>query len=243
MPVPLQIAQQIEWKIKMLEELPDYELSSNDRYNLYIDFGASRLLKYHTMKFEEFKVLSLADHVLSWLTIITVQKVLPLWAKLKVKKGQKITDDLTKVPGEIVTLAEKFLRYKTDFDTAFGEFHETYYYGINDYREIIDFRSYCIFMAAYDCLDVVLQGFNVEYPFLEQEEKPYIADYFTRALLAYSIVSKKVFVHQRRFDISTLKENGIEISEEKRKLFYKWWLTEAVPQAWELAHTTYRPPS
>ncbi len=236
MPMPTETQQLIKQALTMVRNDLGHHLSPATRYDIYESFGDSRLLNYRYLEFEDFSILSFADNVLSWLTILTVRHVMPIWEHFVL--GQKLDSRVLNAPTGMLKIAEGFLRKEISHDYAFGEFHETFYYGIDNYQKILDFRMYCIYMAAYDTMDVVLQGFNVEHPSLPPKDKLFSADFATRAMLANSISNEKSFSIHRKFDDESLIESGIEIDLSKRLEFWEWWLTEAIPQAWELAEGT-----
>ncbi len=250
--------------VRQVRERTYHNLEMEERFILYHNFGPSRLdlpgylkrgdsydqKEYRQVMQNELLNLTNADYVLSWLAILTANKVLPVWDQVK---NQLDKDKPVITAQEVLQVAKDILQKKITFDEAEEEQDKSYWEGERLARKVT-YNVDCAFSAACSTLDFILRGLPRRmYRSVEGEG----GDFFvTNALEAYTAIDLNTpgtlmgtvsdFFAQNLNRVQGLenlpKEHQtsddilkIEYSLQKRLEFWEWWLTEAIPEAWELA--------
>jgi Immunity protein Imm5 len=230
----------------------NHKFTATNRYNLYKSFGNSRLnspefdwsgdevlefgMKYDQFLAEEWKNYTFADHVLIWFAIVTAKKVI---VACKTIEGQPVKrDNIIKEAEEILNLAENTLKQKNSFEETKYLLENKYWFF---YDDDLPYNISSTYKAAVMVLHILIHSARelatTDY---DDEEIGIIrGDFAFEAVKAYTAVDK----NYESVPLLRNRSSLIKFDPEKRLEFWTWWLTEAIPQAWELAHTTYRLPS
>jgi hypothetical protein len=224
-------------------------LSPNQRWYLYQSLGPS--LRHHNTleimykrarpRVKEFKQfydirrkrnsqfklleLSQANRALSWLAILTVKQILPIVhvSELKdVYKNKLYSCD----PQKMLETAEAVLLGKKDANVAYADLCNKFYFGLAGVESrISEVTSYAIH-AAYDALETTLLGID--------ESNLISRDFVEKSLIVYTAINDR----KTGVSLSVEKYNPLVLSLERKLEFWEWWLTEAIPQAWDLAQAS-----
>ncbi len=252
--------------LKVLNDDAKYLLAAKDRVQLYRSYGPSRLDKYFENEQLKIKVASfdflpsdsefdggiekspenlekvieerfanftLADFAQSWLAILTVEKVLFVWEDWDWELYS--LDNHPKEDARKITEVSKELLQKTvSFKTVFEKFCNKFNFGLN-IDNWVPYQVYCVYEAAYFALDFIigddLSLENVVFGHFDSyDEAEYSKDFATSALKAYTAIDPN--------PLGKIKLWPEEFDAKKRLEFWEWWLTEAIPQAWELAQNS-----
>jgi len=172
------------------------------------------------------------DKVIGYLTLITVQHILPIWNR----KPQEIPFENIVSPQHILDVIEGILKGKIPLTNALYKYSEEFNLGLN-IKSWVTYSVYCVYEAAYLALELVLDGFTLKDTvlFLDTSSIWYNDNFLSAAVKAYSVLDTNKggaweFVEQLSLPIN--------FDLQKRLEFWEWWLTEAIPQAWELALET-----
>jgi len=201
---------------------------------------------------DEFLNSNINDYILSWLAVISARYVLPLvnrvWPQIS-EKGELVS------PQQILEVAEKLLRKDITFDAAYEQFDE-FYWSNEAVSKSATYDVACAFSSAYSALEFILYGLRSRPPFVNGSEIIGGDIFIFNALEAYNSIDrnspgeyqvKESDVIIKDFLAFRIIENPppgyqfsnepipIEYDVQKRLEFWEWWLTEAIPQAWELA--------
>lgn len=240
-------------------------LSLEERFVLYHSFGPSRLdslgylkrsdlfnlQEYRQLMQTELLNFGIADYALSWLAILTAKHVLPVWDQLYKQLAKDEPIEVT--AQEVLQIAEDLLQHKITFDEAM-ETQDNFYWEGEKIARKVTHNIDCAFRAACATLDFILCGLpRRAYRSVEGEG----SDFFvTNALEAYTAIDRNPPGTLRGTVSDFLIENVLKVQKlenlpkeyqfsdrildieydlQKRLEFWEWWLTEAIPQAWELA--------
>jgi len=222
----------------------DHNISPSQRFKLYQSFGPSRIIlsnkttvkevdisQYHNNIKEQLLNLTTGDKTLGWLGILTSKKVLFLWESI----WQQITFDPDAVtrPEEMLELAEKLLLGKTTIDDNLFELYGEFNTALNiEYWVSYDVAN--TFNASYFTLEMIIYGPNNLTTNNSDDIYDYDRDFASRAVAAYTVINSVV-----PSEDLTLNPALLKFDPQKRLEFWEWWLTEAIPQAWELAQSSY----
>jgi hypothetical protein len=231
------LKQLVEKQLEEVKSESNYHLNPTDRYNLYKLLGESRLSnpnffthKDYFLQSEEWhrelieflqnnwSKLTKADQVLNWLAIITFKKVLSLW-EIKEISGLQ----------EVVEMAENLIKGFVKIEDVYWFLHGQDYCPDISELELENFALLFLYETATNTLKTIVFGGKKS-----AEDILAINDILFNDYGDYANSAVKAYT----FDY---KLGEYEFNFKKRLEFWEWWLTEAIPQAWELAHTTYRP--
>jgi hypothetical protein len=228
---------------------PNHRLFLLQRTQLYTAFGLSN----HPQSYEEEKEkekllkkdilsLTLADRICAWLDILSVKKVLDSFgAGILSRKERSITanidvDVLNIIPSTILTTAERLLLGEINASSAWKLLNNDFHYAADTIHNVYNYSSAFIFNAACDALAMALgipqyDGVPIKI-FTEQFINP-------RTEIVAGESSSEVmaaFAAEDRTPIHLWNEWEVRKYSATKKLeFWDWWLSEAIPQAWELA--------
>lgn len=246
--VPAKTKQLIEQSLKRIHLDSEHHLKAKDRFAIYKSFGLSRLLRpgyskhgpsFNSQEYLEFlknelKQLQVADYALGWLAILTARHVLPVWEQ---SWDSEDSADGILAPEEILMVAERVLRNTYDIEEAYGKL-------CNDFNVPVElsttFEGSCAYRAAFFALEMILISDANYFPNIYVADDMALdttSDFALTAMQAYSSTDRN---EPGEWSIS-LEPNSstlpIEFDKQKRLEFWEWWLTEAIPQAWEIATT------
>lgn len=230
----------IEQNLKELRLDSQYNLDSLGRFKIYESLGSSRLLEpnYPTPEAAavELTKLSFADYTIAWLAVLTTEHVLSIWDQVNFDRVPQSKDDPIIAPQHILQMAKDVLQHLIDYDLAFETFHNIFYYSSSRFESYINYNVYCVYQSAYSSLEQILFGRNIERENYDAKDKIKLeGDFVTEAMLAYSLIDNNEPGYWKLFYNNLSLLTGLEIDIHKRQKFWEWWLTEAIPQAWELA--------
>lgn len=267
----LELAKLIEENLENLKQDDQHNISPAKRWELYRNFGHSRLSLFDTLpetavrKLEhdyafqktEFMNFSLADYALNWLGIITARKVAHLWA---------LSPDLTELdreecqpPDDILAIAEKALAGEVSYEKIEDTLQEI---AQNLNIEIcVKYEVTCAYNAAYWALTAINSSLRflpiilLRSPNIDNLPEREQYDFATYAQKAYCVIDKNppgriADYYGWNVNSEDYPENNgywyrygelipLEFDLQKRLEFWHWWLTEAIPQSFELAATSY----
>lgn len=231
---------------EMVRSADNHQLSFEGRLILYREFGLHQtddVLDKTTGNWH--LVLTPAACVLGWLAILTARKVLPFWDPSNLPLEAR-NDIYSCGPYEMLEVAEKALLRKITADEAKDDLLGKFYYGLSGKEHFLTDRALnangAANGAAYDALETVVYG-------LESFEKVSddFASYAMKAAALLNSPRKDSTLNPEFFGLEVdvvfnadfkgslfLKEPEI-YSSEKALDFWEWWLSEAIPRAWELA--------
>jgi len=187
-----------------------------------------------------FRAFSKADYALSWLAVLTVEHVLFIWEGWDWRSYQfyKFNDQPKREVRKIINTARKLLQNKISFKKTFDLFCEDFCTGLN-IDNWVPYQVYSVYEAAYHVLGFIISYnnddlvkhcviYNNRYD--NYDEADYSPDFVMSSVKAYTAIDPN--------PPGEYKLWPLKFDLEKRLEFWLWWLSEAIPQAWELAHTS-----
>lgn len=257
MELPAEIQRLIEQYLEVVRNDLEHRLSPIDRLNIYKSFGPSHhsLNQFQTNKsfsnplgLPDELNLSLADKAFGWLAILTAQKVLPIWLQT-VDLEEPESDGNGDNPAQMLEVAAGVLTKTVEANEAFKQLCGRFYDGIGILEQTTAEKVYCACAAAYDALEVTLMGIEGlgfwanKIPIKDEEISYGQRDFAAMAVRAYISTDKnKPGVWWNKYSRFRSNYQPLRFDPEKRLKFWEWWLTEAIPQAWEKA-ILYQPPT
>jgi hypothetical protein len=223
MQFPYTLEQLIREVLEEVRQNSEHKLRLTERDRIYKSFGSLSD--------------TLANNTYAWLGILTVKKILPIW------NLYQMPDDMPEswrdLPERLIKLAEGVLRRTINLDTLTYEADEAYHIiGGENYPEQLDFVA----LASLTATSLTNNREPFKYARLTKDttddEFDENGDVASAAVKAYAGIfeeGKLVLTDDEYWKAS--------MNSQKQLEFWEWWLIEAIPQAWELAHTTYRPPA
>lgn len=241
--LPEKLSTLINSALVLLDKDAD-SFDAQTRYEIYKSFGNSRLYldnkflsdykdlwdNYYTELLSEIENYTLADFALTWLALITFEKVLPIWDEYWCSKrieelvGVVYLDTIV-TPYRTLTLSKNILLGLIKVDEKV--FNKVYDLSLGmEAQEKIPYKISCVYATIFQAFSLILySGRNLPIHFIFDDIISYHrVDFASEAVKAYTCVS----------DDSTTY-----FDPAKRVEFWKWWLTEAIPQAWQLAQTSF----
>ena len=185
--------------------------------------------------------LSEASRAVSWLSIITARKVIFVWETANNTSVEPL-NEFMRTPHEALEAAEKFLTGKISENEARSACRVDFFR-----YDLITLKVYCASKASLAALETTLLGSAESFANLED-----FADY---SLVAFAGIDNNepgvwiddFYINLAGWDFAEDEKWTEEQKERARQYqpvkndpqkeleFWEWWLTEAVPQAWELA--------
>jgi hypothetical protein len=237
--LPLEVKRLIKYNSLYLIKNPERDIGSNVRYKLYQRFGPS-FRKGGLQNEGKYLVLSHADRTVAWLGILTARKVLPIWEEFGNQNLKECDEHESYNPLEMIMTAEQVLKEEIDeYEARRVRLSNRFYYGIAGLQDVTTEVVYQSIQTAYFALGVTIHGWD-------STNRPYwgdipklMYDFAKTAVRAYAgkdenppgLWSEVGYYHKD----PPANYKSLEIDLDKKIEFWKWWLTEAIPQAWELA--------
>ncbi|MBN9390196.1 MAG: hypothetical protein J0I20_19370 [Chloroflexi bacterium] len=225
----LETQQLCEQYLKKVRQDPEHQLSFIEKDAIYISFQPAsfdfpeRNKKDNSQTFDQnlennFQKMNLGDHTLSWLGILTVSNVLSRWETTVKRKGKWQKQYIKEIKYLLQDTGDLLLG-KLVFQEAKERLSELYwYFSHNLVKADLGYMN----DAAIYMFSVAIYGGN----------KYEVAD---DAVTAYTIIDR----NKPGATELLAPPLPFEYDLNKRLEFWEWWLTEAIPQAWELANRTY----
>jgi hypothetical protein len=167
--------------------------------------------------------------LLNWFWSTQFVKIF-LWASTS-NQG-KFNDRRKKAARRIINTAKKVLQHKISYKKAYDLFCNDFNPGLTiDNR--VPYQVYSVYEAAYYAFDFILTYDNsywVKFDVINDnyDEAEYSKDFVMSSVKAYTAIDPN--------PPGEYKLWPLKFDLEKRLEFWVWWLNEAIPQAWELAH-------
>ena len=215
--------------LEQVRNHPHHHMSSKGRIEIYQAFGESARpndLKDLAAEEEKAKngslIFSQADKVLGYLSFLTAEKVVPIWQRARSQPDGAENEELYGNPITVIEVGRKILQGTEPLKSSI-ELLAQYQANTFCFEEENKYELEFVFAtgAACEALETLYSGITLMVAtgaaFYEDAMKAFPPhDFASKAIIAYA---------------------GFEEDNpnEKRLEFWKWWLTEAIPQAWELA--------
>lgn len=215
---PLEVQNLCQSYLEKIRQTPEHKLLDNDRLELYLKFGHSRIL-YNTTSI---KVLdfTIADIALAWLAFLTAKKVGFICKRAHNPYEFDISEaDEVK---EILRAAQAYLNKRMNFEDAANVLQEYWYF----FRPHLTYDVLCAWRASMNALDFILYGAQFK------ETVPGFDHFVIDAVEAYTVIDRNLPGEGDQPEPPIPLEYDIS----KRLRFWEWWLIEAIPQAWELVN-------
>jgi hypothetical protein len=231
--------------LRIVKNDSNYNLSGDNRVELYESFKPSRLyladsiegkkLDYYQILKESFLTKSLADQTLYWIAILTVEKVANTPPNRSWVQSLLENSNRNQVV-ESIELAKALLRKRAYFDTAYQFLISPSTQNGEDIKRLVNYNAYSVYEAAHYMLDFILNARLTWTVYTPYEELLEALDFATNAVNAQSAIDN----NPPGMWTTDISEGilPIEFDLQKRLGFWEWWLTEAIPQAWQLAQET-----
>jgi hypothetical protein len=240
MVMPKELYILIEEGQSLVENSPEKRLNLETRIKLYQAFGISTLKVIpeqannviKEVNSRNSKKLLKADLARFYLSILTAKYISPIWEGFSFRKGDEEKRWLIQ---EMIEIAEKLIENKVKAKEVIRKLENTFHFGYN-VRHYGSYNMYCVVDCAYNILEMIVYR-EPEISFSNPSKNEYVL----LAEAAFCAIDENPLGLWDSREVSQKKP--INYSLKKRLEFWTWWLTEAIPQAWELAHTTYRPES
>jgi hypothetical protein len=135
-------------------------------------------------------------------------------------------------------MAQDLVHQKIPFEEANGFFCNEFYNEIGALAYSVKYEAWCVVNVAYKTLG---SGLGVE-PFrfqeitLESNDQTLPmsnADFALSAMKAYTVIDEN---KPGAWASTKIKPLPFKVDNQKKLEFWQWWLTEAIPQAWEMAN-------
>ncbi len=243
-PLPPKVQNLCKRFLEDVRQNPEHHLSAANRFTLYCSFGKFRFLEFlpsftasSTLAITTANHLSrftVADFTICWLAGLTAKKVLPIWNRIW--QQVDFEPDTVTSPEEILSVAEAILTNEIDIEYIRNIEHDKYNLGANVTWET-SYDVACVYSSTYSTLQLILYGFDGQmdirglYRTTEEDIVVRNNDFVSLALQAYTSSDK----NKPGDWILEAPPQLIEFDVQKRQEFWDWWLTEVIPQAWELA--------
>lgn|GEM_PF-1070824 len=241
MELPFETQQLVKNFLEKLRVDTWHHFKAVDRFAIYKSIGYSRIFHPTYSGPEPDFVLylkneidhwTIADYTLSWLAIITVQKVLPIWEE--VCQNINYPKDMPS-PYDLLNVAEDILMSKANIEEVNEDISNKFNGPVFMWTT---FQGNLVYQAALYALESILYE-DIKY--LENANsddidgvRDVLGDFTSIAMQAYSFLPHLENINQNK------PSWPIKLNPQKRLEFWEWWLTEAIPQAWELAQTSYQ---
>ena len=243
MELPLETQQHCQQFLEKVRQDPNYHFNPYDRLILYNSFGPSnqfneagrsQISRFRNGETSRYS-LSEGDKVFGWLAVITARKVLPIYEKT-FPRG---TTEKKGSPAQMLDVAKNVLLGKEKPLKAYGDLCGKFYDSTTNIdfflNEQLEFAMY----TAYNALLVTLCGMGAggsrkHFVTDDSQIKPGNEDFAATAMKTFCALDPNL--PKGDFWQQGNERKPIGYSLIKRLEFWEWWLTEAIPQAWDLAH-------
>lgn len=228
--------------LELVQKEPKHNLDALARLKLYESFGPSTIglalpssigisrEQYYEYLRNRLLNYTVADRALGWLGVLSAKKVLPVWER--VWQQIEVEPDLQTKPQDILEVAEKLLLNDLDLSNSVIELFCEFNIAMSIHL-CVTYDVANSFKTAYYVLEKIIWGLHTLNPTLpENNQECYDRDndFVLRALEAYSVIDPNL--PGEHYAPNALP---IKFDLPKRLEFWEWWLSEAIPQAWELA--------
>jgi hypothetical protein len=233
MPLSTQLKTEIEVALTLIEQHPQHEYGPSKRKKLF-------------QVWESLKG-PVPDKAYRWLAIITAEKVLPFyslelqpqaqalfdaqkptWSEHEHEENQRSEQEVAAMPHTAVELAIQVMRGEADAGKA-SDYCASQHYTIGNLEDFFLLpRANFVNLAANDALgEASCHGERVFYPLASVDKDSTKTDldwdYYRADTAAYAAAA---WAYDADTDI---------LHPERLLEFWRWWLLEAIPRAWDIA--------
>ncbi|HEX2912520.1 MAG TPA: Imm5 family immunity protein [Chloroflexia bacterium] len=250
--LPADLQELISYLLHKVRNTSEHTVTPLERMSLYKAFGPTT----YPASYEETKALiekgennflelTNADLAFGWLCLITARKVLPFWEKALAESEQAQKYFGLSFTASMLDLAKSVLEGTTNIQEAFHDATYGIWYNLSgQYSLYLTDSAIFARASAYSALCLVFLGpAGIDYKGTHNvlTEDKYIPmtskDFALWAVKAYSVIDEKERLFQSYSEAYTHTLN-LQYNNQKRREFWEWWLTVAIPQAWKLADTS-----
>jgi hypothetical protein len=195
-----------------------------------------RLLETNQLQF------STADLAFAWLTWVTAKKLVPIWKEHGFEE-YKFDEECCNNPFIMLEETENVLLGKHTPSEAFCTLNVVFHQDLAtlemDFTEKMCYAIVC----AYESLELTLFGRNSlqktdMFETADEAVNKRNLDFARLAVKAYTSIDDNEPGVWGDTTFSDVPYKPLVYLVEKRLEFWEWWLTEAIPQAWQLAQET-----
>jgi hypothetical protein len=217
----------IEQSNKILEKMENdnsFNFSAIERASFYRSFGQSNISHYWDRNLQIKRIkMSQADLVYSWLGILTASKVKSVWENANLEDFD--SDEIHYLPTYMLNLAKGILQGVKDANDI-DNFNWTSDWG---FQRKANKPVYYAMMSAKAALYTLLHG-----------TAGLSGDFASNAVVAFAGIDENEpgawwFEIQPPPNYNNSLFKKVYLNHQKEIFFWKWWLTDAISQAWELA--------
>lgn len=235
----------VESSLQKLRTHPNEQLKPNLRMGIYKAYGFSNYGNPYAQSAQDLDeanfIRSKSDQAICWLSILTARKVLPIWEEAFPTQNYKDEDaDWYNSPTEMLQIAQNLLLADITNQEAIEKLCGVFYDVQVD--EICTEKVYNVRAAANATLSIAIHGIGViqqKYSFSQDNDSNVgysSRDFAAFAARAYSAIDYNAAGMWTQLNKSDFKP--LEYDLTRKKEFWEWWLSEAIPQSWELAHNS-----
>ncbi|MBN9386425.1 MAG: hypothetical protein J0I20_00100 [Chloroflexi bacterium] len=237
--------------LRLVRNDPTYNLDPSVCNAIFTSFGPSTVARYKKLNSSDPDrffipiILSLADRTYGWLAVITARKVLPIWDQFGIE--EKGDEDYSFDPTIMLKMAEDFLLGLVEATEVKRDLSNRFYNGVIGLESRTKKQGWLANGAAYWALAAIFQGgdYPKAYQFVMEAVQAYSIEDLNEPGLWWEKTReterKKYIQESAQEEIQNNNFNNyvpITTDIKKQLDFWEWWLTEAIPQAWDLAHQT-----
>ena len=265
MSLPQNTRKAIENALFQTEQSPHYLDSESHREEIYSTFGSVEIDEY-TKEGTWYLSLSQGAKIIGWLAVLTAQKVLPIWIEYNKERSNlnNSSIDIARIIQISKKILLNDINADAAKEAVLGEFYygiaglerettKNVYYVVMTAYTTLELVIYGLEAAKYKEQDFALLAMKA-YSTVDQNEAG-LWQY--EESLATSGFSNSSTSEESFSDFSSeINENlekllSISVAQERKKVkqlvpikidsvkagqFWKWWLIEAIPDAWKLAN-------
>jgi hypothetical protein len=244
--LPLQTQFLCDQYLAEVKSDPQHCLLPTKRFNIYQSFGTSNFFVDFFEQVKHIKAdqitFSIADLAFSWLTVVTAKKLSSIWEQHGFDKNETNSYDSYN-PFLMIQEVEKILTRKINVSEGFRILNSQFYDNLTIVEmNFTEKMNYAIF-SAYEALRVTLLGREElqrsdYFETADEEVNTHNHDFARLAVKAYTAVDDNEPGAWGDSTFSNVSYKPLKYPIKTRLEFWEWWLTEAIPQAWQLAQET-----
>jgi hypothetical protein len=215
MNLPLETQQLCEKYLEKVWQDPEHQLTERDRATIFGSWGIELIaINPYPRNLANF---SQADFAMGWLAVITAEKVAFICQQKAKRPEFSEYEEVDKLLGTAID----FLGGRLNYEDAKNVLMDFWFF----YRPDLKYDVLCAWRSAMSALNFILH----------EEAFPDFLGFVVQAVTAFSVIDHNLPGKADRSNPPI----PLEYDLTKRLEFWEWWLTEAIPQAWDLANRTY----
>lgn len=192
----------------------------------------------------------------AWLALLTARRahlvVEQFVAETPLTPATKVALSIAALPAEILAAAEQVLKGGMDFEAASDLMGSDFYFGMSGVNYFFTYPVSCAAEAVYDALSMILSGLRLDvrdatWRMVEAHSaiddnppgvwsKNYFSIHGINPKFYASYFLDEATVADRKTGYPSIYELPVPIhyNLDIRLREWEWWLTEAIPQAWDM---------